>query len=374
MKEKSSLPKGFLLMDTNCLLNYIEGKPSKAFNYQKVNGHVRDHRWVVLITPYTLWESIQRCTEVNYIRERREKLLKSEIWVVNVDGILSDTYSFVSVADCLKEICFSSETLHEYSKKRSEFRRKVYEVLYPKMITIAQIIAFIYLTITERKDDGIYPEGFDYRLGAVMNYFKNHPNLKVTLTIFLEKTQGLSYFGKDGTLQKPLDAKDYLKDELDEIIKMIIAISKVLEENRSGINPYDSDGEFNKRIITECSRIESDGSYRREDMVKCYKEFLKVESRRTADEIVDEIFMKGPEILLYMYKKLVTDWFTNGTGKQLINTIIDYSNMDFLFSPGVNNWVYLTEENKIVKALFSTSDEACDATRKFYKKFYLGKV
>lgn len=375
MKENNKiLPKGFLLMDTNCLLSFIEGGLSDVFDYRSIEKTFIKNGWVLLITPYTLWEIIQRCVDLDFIKKRREELLSKNIWVVNVEGVLNSTNPFLLLSDILNEICFNPNTMHEYADKRREFRIKVYELLFYKIIALTQIIAFIYLTITERKDDGTYPERFDYRLGAVINYFKNHDNLKSYLTLFLRQADGLSYFDKNGILHKPLDAKDYLKDEIEELVIIIIATSKVLEDHRCGINTYSDEGEYYLRINNECKRIKSEGLYKRADMVKCYKAFLKVEPSRTIETIVEEIFMKGPDISLQMYIKLLSDWFTpSGTGKQLMNTLIDYTNTDILFTSGLNNIVYLTEEKKIIKALISTHDEACDASRVFYKKFYLGK-
>lgn len=369
-------PNGFLLMDTNCLLNFIKSTVSNAFDYCKVKEYTHQSGWPLLITPYTLWESIQHCTEIGHIQKRREELLSIDnLWVINVSGVFGGQCPFVSVLNVLNNICFSPESLREFGEKRSEFRRKVYEILYPKFINISQLIAFIYLTITERKHDGSYPDDFDYRLGAVINYFKEDHNLGAYFTLFLNQAQGLCYFSKDGSLQPPLDAKDCIKDEIEEIVIMIIAISKVLEDNRRGINPYSDEGDYYYKVNSECKRIKGERIYIRSDMVKQYKAFVKVEPKRTIDAMVEEIFMKGPEIPLNMYKKLITDWFShNGTGKQFINTIIDYANMDFLYTSRDLNLAYMTEEKMIIKDLFNTSDEACDSTRSFYKQFYLGSL
>lgn len=376
MEESRSHPNSFLLMDTNCLLNYITGNASEAFNYHQIQEFLRINGWVRVITPYTLWESIQRCTEAGHIQKRREELLSvDKLWVINVKGVLNDEYSFVPVAKLLDDICFNSESLREFADRRGDFRRKAYEVLYPKIITIAKLVAFIYLTITERREDGSYPEEFNYRLGAVINYFKDSDYLGKYLTLFLNQAQGLGYFGEDGTIQKPIDAKDFLKDEIEEIAKMIVAFSKVLEEHRRGINPYSDEGDFYYKNNTECKRIKNERLYLRTDMIRSYKAFLKAEPKRTVDAIVEEIFMKGPAMPLNMYKKLISDWFTqNGTGKQFLNTIIDYSNMDFLFTSRGLNMVYMTEEKKIIKDFFNTNDKDCDATREFYKRFYLDKT
>lgn len=376
MVNRRLQPNGFLLMDTNCLLNYIGCKTSEAFDYSMLEEFVRNNGWVLLITPYSFWESIQRCTEVEHINRRRKELLSiDKLWVINVNEVFGNQYSFVSAANLLNNLCFKSETIREFGDRRSEFRRKIYEILFPKIITIAQLVAFIYLTITERKDDGSYPDEFDYRLGAVINYFKDDHNLGVYLSLFLDQAQGLGYFGKDGTIQKPLDAKDYLKDEIEEIVIIILATSKVLEDHRRGINPYSDEGDFYFRINSECKRIKSEKLYTRAEMVKSYKAFLKVEPKRTVESIVEEIFMKGPMLPLNLYKKLISDWFaSSGTGKQLFNTIIDYANMDFLFTSKGINLVYMTEEKKIIKELSSTKDEACNLTRDFYKQWYLGTI
>ena len=368
----NNTPSSYLVMDTCCFLNYIQGKSSDAFNYQKIEQFVKNNRWKLLITPDTLWESIQTCTQIERIKERREEMLRvGNLYVMNMGNVLNNEYALVPVKTCIENIGFNPDTLYLLAQKRGVFREKVYSTLYPKIITIAQLIAIVYLTICERKEDGTYSEGFEYRKKEVLRYFKNHHSLKIYLERFLNAAQGLSYYDENGILQKPLDAKDYLKDELESMVKTIMIVSRVREEHRSGINPYANNSEFEERIYDGFMHM--DDLYKREDMRACYKAFLKAEPKRTADVIVEEIGIKGPELLQHMYKKLVMDWMSaNGLGKPLMNTIIDYSNMDFLFSPQTKDWVYITEEDKIIEELFSTHDPECEATRDFYKQFYLG--
>jgi hypothetical protein len=67
MEETIELPKGYLLMDTVCLLNYIQGKSPDKFDYKQVEEYVHDKGWWIVITPNTLYESIQRCTDIEFI-------------------------------------------------------------------------------------------------------------------------------------------------------------------------------------------------------------------------------------------------------------------------------------------------------------------
>ena len=66
MEETIELPKWYLLMDTVCLLNYIQGKSPDNFDYKQVEKFVRDKGWWMVITLETLYESIQACTDVTF--------------------------------------------------------------------------------------------------------------------------------------------------------------------------------------------------------------------------------------------------------------------------------------------------------------------
>ena len=68
MEETVELPNGYLLMDTVCLLNYIQGKSSNNFDYKQVEKYVRDKGWWMVITPNTLYECIQCCTDIEHDR------------------------------------------------------------------------------------------------------------------------------------------------------------------------------------------------------------------------------------------------------------------------------------------------------------------
>ena len=373
MEETITLPNGFLLLDTVCLLNIIQRKPSDAFDYQAIQKYVSDKGWWMVITPNTLYESIQRCTNIKYIRERWQEITTIEnLWVVDVKGILNKEYHFVPAKVCLDWISFSPDLmrLRIFAQKRHELRIMVYESLYDRIIVIAELIAYIYLLITERQKDGSYPKDFDWWVRLIFGYFRNKPQLKSELTRFLEQAEGLPTLDK----KKGLDAKDYMGSCLEYMVAEIISISKILYDNHTGINLYADNNEFNHRIVEKYWEIEKQNPYPRKKMVECYKDILKKEPQRTIDVLVDEKTKQYPEMLRHMYKKLITDWFSPcGIGKPFMNTLIDYDNMHFLNTKGVNDWVYITEEDKFVDYILDSKEDTLAATRRFYEQYYLKK-
>lgn len=373
MEDTIELPNGYMLMDTVCLLNYIEGKSPDIFDYKQVEKYVRDKGWWIVITPNTLYESVQCCTDIEFIRKRWQEITKVEnLWVVDVKGILSKEYHFVPAKVCLDWISFSPDVmrLRLFGQKRYELRLKVYESLYDRIIVMAELIAYIYLVITERGEDGTYPKDFDWWVRLIFGYFRNKPQLRMELTRFLAQAVGLPTIDD----KKRLDAKDYMGSCLEYMVTEIIHISRIQYEHHIGINPYADNNEFNDRIVEKYWEMEKVNPYPRKVMAKRYnKEFLKMEPKRTIDVLVEEKTRQYPEMLRHMYKKLVADWFSGGIGKPFMNTLIDYDNMHFLNTKGVNDWVYITEEDKFVDYILDSKEETLAATRRFYEQYYLKK-
>lgn len=288
MEETIELPKGYLLMDTVCLLNYIQGKSPDNFDYKQVEEYVRDKKWWIVITLETLYESIQACTDVTFIRRRREQMLGIEnLWVADPRGLLSE-----------------------------------------------------------------------YHLAPV----------NVCLDLFLDEAVGLPTLEDN----KRQDAKDYLSYKVEGFVWEIISISKILDENKRGVKTYANNSEFNDMIAEAYWKREDNNPYTWGKMVKQYKAFLKLEPKRTTDVMVEERTKGASGVNMHMFKKLVADWFRNGSGKKMMNTLIDYSNLALLNAKGAEGWVYITEEDKFVEYILDSKEETL-ATRRFYEQYYLKK-
>ena len=265
-------PSGYLVMDTCCFLNYIEGKKSEAFDYDEVKEFLRKSNFWLVITPYTLYECIQSCVTEESLKRRGQAMLQVwEFWVLNINGLIGKDVSFEFGPDFVFSLNVGIGTSQEFVEKRNSFREKVYQSLVPRLTLLAQIIAVIYLLIKEYDENGQYPRGFDYRINLITGkYFQKEPNFSVQLYSLLKTHEGLDM--KDGTLAKTMDAKDILPHFIQDMVIQILAVSKVIMEERLAKENLDI-GELNRRIISEYYRTV--GQYDRKQMVKLYKKFNK---------------------------------------------------------------------------------------------------
>ena len=80
-------------------------------------------------------------------------------------------------------------------------------------------------------------------------------------------------------------------------------------------------------------------------------------------------------IFKHLYKKVLADWFEHqGSGKQLMNTIIDYVNTGMIESLKNVPVIYMTEEKKFVELIEGLGDKKVKLTQEFYKRYYKGNV
>ena len=152
-------PSGYLVMDTCCFLNYIEGKKSDAFDYDDIKKILHERNLWLVITPYTLYECIQSCVTEESLKQRGQAMLQAwDFWVLNINGLIGKDVSFEFGPDFVFSLNVGIGTPQEFVEKRSVFREKVYRSLVPRLTLIAQIIAVIYLLITECDENGQYPD------------------------------------------------------------------------------------------------------------------------------------------------------------------------------------------------------------------------
>ena len=87
-KEDILRPNGFLVMDSCCFVDYIEGN-NVGFDYNRIKTFVKESSYWVVITPYTLYEIIQKLNSVPLIHKRRKDLLAiGDFWVINMNELL----------------------------------------------------------------------------------------------------------------------------------------------------------------------------------------------------------------------------------------------------------------------------------------------
>lgn len=371
--EINERPSGYLIMDTCCFLNYIEGERSDAFEYEEIKKFIERNKLWLVITPYTLYECIQSCVTEESIKQRGQKMLEAwEFWVLNINGLIGEP-SFEFGPDFVFSLNVGVGPLKDFVEKRSAFREKVYHSLVPRMTLLAQLIAVIYLMITEVDEHGNYPRGFEYRIKLIMGqYFQSEPNFRVQLYSFIQYPDRMGLVMKDGLLAKTWDAKDKFNEFVQNWAIQIIAVSKVIMDEKLADEDLDV-GELNARIVKELNRTV--GQYNREAMVKQYKLFgKKFNKLLTIDSLVDQAMPNGDAVFNHLFKKVVGNWFLpGGQGKTLVNTIIDYVNLGVVEKFGKAPVIYMTEEKAFVDLALCIKDESFRLTQAYYKKYYKRK-
>ena len=371
--EINEHPSGYLIMDTCCFLNYIEGKRSDAFEYQEIKEFIEKNKLWLVITPYTLYECIQSCVTEESLKQRGWKMLEAwEFWVLNINSLIGEI-SFEFGPDFVFGLNVGVGPSKAYVEKRGVFREKVYRSLVPRMTLLAQLISVIYLLITEGDGKGNYPQGFDYRISLITGrYFQREHNFRVQLYSFLQYPDRMGLTMKDEKLVKTWDAKDKLNLFIQDWAIQIIAVSKVIMEEQLAKENLDV-GEFNTRIVKQYNEIL--GRYDREKMVRLYRVFIKKNKKLfTIDGLVDQVIFDGDVVFKHLFKKVIGNWFLpGGQGKTLVNTLIDYVNLGVVELLGKAPVVYMTEEGAFVDLALSIKDDCFRLTQSFYKKYYKRK-
>lgn len=363
-------PSGYLIMDTCCFLNYIGGKDSDAFDYESIKEFIQKSKFWLVITPYTLYECIQSCVTEESLRQRQRELLEAwEFWVLNINGLIGKP-GFEFGPDFVFSLNVGIGSLQDFVEKRSGFREKVFQSLVPRITLIAQLIAVVYLLITEDDGQGNYPQGFDYRIRLITGeYFQKEPNFRMQLYSFLQHPDRMGLTMKDGTLAKTCDAKDKLNAYVQRWVIQIIAVSKVIVDEQLAKEDFDIT-ELNTRIVKEYNNTV--GQYDREKMVKRYKAFVKKHKNQlTIDSLVDQALPNGDAVFNHLFKKVIGNWFMpGGQGKTLVNTMIDYVNLGVVERLGQAPVIYMTEDGPFVDLALSMDDDSFKLTRAFYKDYY----
>ena len=351
-------------------MNYIEGKNSEAFDHDAIKKFINDNKFWLVITPYTLYESIQSCVTEDLLKQRGLQMLDIwDFWVLNINGIIGKN-SFEFGPNLVFNLNVGVGTTNDFVAKRSGLREKVFQSLVPRITLIAQLIAVVYLLITEHDEYDNYPLGFDYRIKLISGkYFQNEPNFKVQLYSKLQHPDYMGLTVRDGTLVKTWDFKEKLNEFIQDFVIQIIAVSKVITNEKLNNENLDL-GELNNRIFREY--YTTVGQYERAKMVKLYKVFTKKTKHVvTIENIVDKAIPDGDAIFNHLFKKVIGNWFLpSGQGKTLVNTIIDYVNLGVVEKFGKAPVIYMTEDSPFVDLALNTDDACFNLTRLFYKKYY----
>ena len=372
--SKNIQTSGFLVMDTNCFLKYINEQKveDEKFDYDGVKDFIEKNHFLLLITPYTLYECVQSCDTIEKMRKRsREMDALWDFWVLNVNSIIGKDFGLEAGPDFTFSLRLGIGTPEEYVEKRRELRRKIYEALTPRIILLSQLVAIVYILASEQREDGTYDASVHRRIGyALSGYFQEEQNFKVQMYSFFESPYRLGLTVNEGILEKTQeDAKDSLSKLIHDFAVQILLVTKVIMDEKR-LNTKFSWGEFNDRIVKE--HFWTAGMYEAKEMRELGRAFLKKNKGQvTIDRYVDETLPEYDSIFKHLYKRVLSDWFErNGAGKQLMNTIIDYANIGMVETINGFPVIYMTEEKKFVELIMGLDEKKLKLTQEFYGRYY----
>lgn len=369
-------PKGFLVMDTCCFIDYIEGS-NEHFDYSRIKTFIQEASYWVVITPYTLYEIIQKLNDVELIRKRRNELLAiGDFWVINMNKVL-EFDGFEYGLDFLFRLHMTrDEDILKFDEERFYLREKVYHSLFKKMFFFAQLVAIACVFFEECDDDGVIPYDAYLQIKMIDDFFDNGNEelIEWNFDRFFAQSDGKDFMGEDGQFHKRHDAKEILNEQLWDLIIQILSKTRVRQEIASREESVDVN-EYNRRIVEQYYYLIRD---KYKDNKHCLGRLLKDCKRRTSgkvgiDRIVRFAFGKSDfDINMLGYKKLLEDQFSNsGIGKKFCNHFIDMTIVAMVESFNKDNVIVLTSDEVWQDILLNSENRCKRINVDFYNKYKL---
>lgn len=368
-------PKGIVIMDTCCFLDYIEGN-NRYFNYEKIIQYIKDHKYWLVITSYTLYEVVQSILSVAQLRERRTQLLDScDFWVLDINYIMG-----VNGFEFGKDFLFllhmhTDEKFREFITERTKLREKVYKTLYQKIYLFSQLVASVYLIITDSDSEGRIGQELGLQLHLIDNFFEHRKErYDMLFSELYSHSEGFYYYNPDKKrLCKGKDSKYLLgKMVFDQIIQ-ILAVTKV--ERRIIVNNEGEIGlcEFNKRVTETYYEVKQ--SMENQRFSKLMKQHMqKTKNIANIDSIADHLLInfKYP-LQKEAFKLLLHRVFdSNGFGKTFSNDFIDMTNLCIVEHFRLGFAAYLTVDKAWQEFIFDNQKNPhTKASLYFYNNFLL---
>lgn len=340
-------------MDTCCFSHYCKGSVRKEFNYKDIRKYIDDNGFWAVISAYTLFEYVQNCTTPKVIAEVRDELMRgNDFWVLNINRLIGNQYTFEYGFDFLFEFGFDPDKPQEFKRKIDSWREKVYASLAPRIILLTQILAIIYVMIDEQREDGSLTAGTVLKLRYIDEEFAQNDAIKRLLDSFLYQ-----------------HAKDDLIQFVDGMIKQMMSLANVFLEQQA-THKFKTLLEYNTRVMDENDRIRN--MYPRKEMSKKYQRLKKNSQGKFEINSMIDVFLKNREsIFKGLFKQLVDKWFLEKySGKDMANTIIDFVNLGIVEAERRLPLIYITEEKLFVKIIQNIDEPCLKETKEFYKRYY----
>lgn len=368
-------PKGFLVMDTCCFVDYIE-KNNEGFDYDRIKSFIKESSYWVVITPYTLYEIIQKLNSISDIKTRRDNLLAiGDFWVVNMNGVL-EYEGFEYGLDFLFHLHMTrDEDILIYDEERSRLRKSVYRSLYKKMFFFAQLVAVCCVVFEECDARGVISSDAALQIKMIDNFFEDKKDFfEWCFDRFFAQSEGKGYLGEDGCVHRGHDAKELLVEQLWDLTIQILSKTRVQRDIVTREEKVD-DNEYNRRIVEQYYYYSRD---KYKDNKKCLNRLLKDCKKRTSGKvdignIVLFAFNKSHyDINMSAYKLLLEKIFDkNGAGKKFCNHFIDMTTVTLVETIKNDNVIVLTADKVWQELLLNSDYRGKELNINFYNTYRL---
>lgn len=369
-KEDIFRPNGFLVMDTCCFVDYIEGN-NVGLDYSRIKTFVMESSYWVVITPYTLYEIIQKLNSVPQIHKRLDDLMAiGDFWVINMNDLL-EYDGFEYGLDFLFSLHMTrDEDLLEYDRARFQLREKVYHSLYKKMFFFAQLVAVACVVFEECDESGVIPSDAVLQMKMIDVFFEGKKNyFEWTFDRFFAQSDGKDFICEDGLLHKGHDAKEILNEQLWDLLIQILSNTRVRREIVTN-NEVVDDNDFNRRLVEQYYYYLNN---KYQDKKHCLSRLLKdcrnkTHGKVSIDSIIQLAFNKSQfDINMLEYRRLLAIWFSNnGVGKHFCNHFIDMTNVAMAETLKQDNVIVLTSDKEWQSIILKSDCKNKALNRSFY--------
>lgn len=369
---KEDIPP-YLVMDTCCFSNYYKTGEKRErvkglihFDYDALKAYCEKEGVRIAITPYTFYESIQTCDTLEMIRMKKETLERvGEFWIINHNNLLDNT---MLGSDFLKGFDFDNPEV--FRKQRDEWGRKVYLALSPRLFLLAQIIATIYLLISETDKNDMGSRDAQAKINVINEVYSHYETLKPQFESFT-KTPSYHLLGNQKKEGKP-DFKQNLLAYIENMaLLMIDRAEKVIASIKSGQSGI-SFPSMLPFYMHPCFRER----FTREKMVEKYKEYKKrPNGEHSVESLIDKYLLPNEEIVFKgFFKKIAHEWFEfkEYGGSKIPNFLVDYVNLGVLEADRGLPLAYITEDGTFADMVKASNDAGFAESKMYNDRFYIG--
>jgi len=159
--------------------------------------------------------------------------------VINMQNLLGEGFNFKFGYDFFTEIGFHTNNAEEIAKKVEEWQDKVYDALEPRVVSLAQIIAIIYIFITSDKE----PEYVtNVRCSFIDQFYTKDDVFKKHFQKYIHNPDYYTKYASKNNKAQEKDFKHGLILYIENMVMLMVWMSEVLlwqmESNEDVVLPY----------------------------------------------------------------------------------------------------------------------------------------